>query len=58
VYVVDANIDVRFGVVATTKEEAEDQAKQLVKKLFETGVLGAGGYNLDIKQIKEAKIEA
>lgn len=54
VFVVDAIIDVRFGVVAPDEKKVEDRAKDVIKKLIETGILGGAGFSIEIKKISPA----
>ncbi len=55
IYVVDGNIDLRFAVTGDNEVEAKHNAEKLIKKVMDTELLGSFGWNLKIKEIREAK---
>ena len=55
IYVVDGDIDIRFGVAAGNENEAKKEAKKLVKKLMESEILGSAGWSFALKEVKEAR---
>jgi hypothetical protein len=55
IYIVQALLDLQFGVVASDDDEAKKEAHKLVQKAMETGILGSVGWTLNIKNIHEAK---
>jgi hypothetical protein len=55
IYIVDGLVDMRLGVAAADEDEAKREARQLVKKVMDTGTFGTVGWNFDVKQVREAK---
>ena len=55
IYIVDGLVDMRLGVAADDEEEARREARQMVKKVIDTGAFGTVGWNFNIKVVKEAK---
>lgn len=55
IYIVDGLVDMRLGVAADDEEEARREARQMVKKVIDTGAFGTVGWNFNIKDVKEAK---
>ena len=54
-YVIDGKIEVRFAVSGLNEGNAKDNAVRMVKKLFETGVLGSCAYTFNIENVIETK---
>jgi predicted dinucleotide-binding enzyme len=55
IYIVQASLDLQFAVVASDDDEAKKEARKLVQKALDTGVLGSVGWTLEFKNIHEAK---
>lgn len=54
-YVVDGKIEVRFAISGLNDGNAKDNAVKMVKKLFETGLLGSCAYNFSFENVEETK---
>ena len=54
-YVIDGKIGVRFAVSGLNDGNAKDKAVKMIKKLFETGILGSCAYNFSIENVVETK---
>ncbi|MDG6919718.1 MAG: hypothetical protein JRN11_07870 [Nitrososphaerota archaeon] len=55
IYLVDGLVDMRLGVAADDEDEARREARQVVKKVIETGAFGTVGWTFNIKDVREAK---
>ena len=54
-YIIDGKIEVRFAVSGLNDGNAKDNAVKMVKKMFETGLLGSCGYTFTIETVAETK---
>ena len=50
--VVRGKIEMIFGVAGLSKEDAKENAGQKVRKLLDTSLVGAFGWNFEIEDIK------